>query len=95
MWTHDAGCFETIKKAWDHPTLETGMPRLLQKINQCHSQLGRWSKTQFGVGFCFSLAHEEAHQIRPKSLVFLLTCDTRVLIFTFLGSHQHRRESRK
>ena len=22
------------------------------------------------VGFCFSLAHEEAHQIRPKSLVF-------------------------
>uniref|UniRef100_A0A2N9FSU5 Reverse transcriptase domain-containing protein n=1 Tax=Fagus sylvatica TaxID=28930 RepID=A0A2N9FSU5_FAGSY len=48
MWTHDAGCFETIKKAWDHPTLETGMPRLLQKINQCRSQLGRWNKTQFG-----------------------------------------------
>ena len=22
------------------------------------------------VGFCFSLAYEEAHQIRPKSLVF-------------------------
>jgi hypothetical protein len=48
MWTHDVGCFETIKKAWDHPTLETGMLRLLQKINQCRSQLGRWSKTQFG-----------------------------------------------
>ena len=48
MWTHDAGCFETIKKVWDHPTLETGMPRFLQKINQCRSQLGHWSKIQFG-----------------------------------------------
>ena len=44
----------------------------------------------------------KAHQIRPKIqvIVFLLTCDTRVLVYTrFLGSHhqflertEHRRE---
>ena len=30
----------------------------------------RATMCKVAVGFCFSLAHEEAHQIRPKSLVF-------------------------
>ena len=74
IWKH-AMVASRENHGFQKPSLLTHLVNLRRRIAPPLSEYSTgnllWiAAAQCIVGFCFSLAHEEAHQIRPKSLVF-------------------------